>query len=124
MDAYRGAILITMTGALWLYLAALSNQPLSVTVEGGRYKAESERVRLKVRVERDKENRLLRVALVSDGEVARASDEQLEGEHAALVRWVEWSSVPAGDYLVVAAVQRSSGKHWQASDRLVVLSRF
>ena len=124
IGAYRASLLIVCAGALWLVLSAWANEPrVSIAVEGARVQFEPGQIRLRIRVERDKYNRALTVALVSDG-FERSSLEQLEGESSPLVRWVDYRDVPAGEYVVIAIVHRPEDRPIRAEDRLQVLSRF
>jgi hypothetical protein len=60
-------------------------------------------VRATIRVPRHDDNRLLRVAVVSE-RFFRSSDIQLEGAEAAVSHQMIWKNLPAGDYVVVAEV--------------------
>jgi hypothetical protein len=62
-----------------------------------------------VRVDRQEENRLLRVTL--DGPLYYAStDVQLDGASSARVHDMWWRSLPPGEYSITAMVQCASGR--------------
>ena len=122
MNGLRASVLLLLSGGLWLALAGFSNEPVSIAVEGARYQYEPATVRLRVRVERDPANRAVIVGIFSDS-FERSSLEELPGADAALVRWVDYAGIPAGEYVVVALLQRASGP-LRAEDRLTVLGRY
>ena len=121
MPVLRASVLLLLVGGLWLALAGFSNEPVSIAVEGARYQYEPATVRLRVRVERDPANRAVIVGIFSDS-FERSSLEELSAD-AALVRWINYTDVPAGEYVVVALLQRASGP-LRAEDRLTVLGRY
>jgi len=71
---------------------------------------EDEQIAIMIRVEPDARNRWLIVAAMEGGVAVRVSLEQLDGEDAAITRWLRWSSLPAGEFLIVAAL-KESGPH-------------
>ena len=122
MNSLRAATVLLLAGFVMLALAGLSNEPVSIAVEGARYQYEPATVRLRVRVERDPANRAVIVGIFSDS-FERSSLEELPGADAALVRWVDYAGIPAGEYTVIALLQRTSGP-LRAEDRLTVLGRY
>ena len=124
MSSFRASVLLLLAGVLWLALAGFSNEPVSITVEGGSYKYEPAYIRMRVRVEPDAANRELDVALWSGGERAYGSRGQLEGEKAAITRWVVYKDVQAGEYIATATVFRQGAEPVQGRSKLTVLWRY
>lgn len=123
MGALKASIVLIMTGAFYLALAGLANEPrVQIHVESG-FQFEPAYVKLKVRVIPHKENRGLTVALVSEG-YERSSLEELSGDQAPITRWIEYRDIPSGEYAVIAILQRPPERPILARDRLTVLSRF
>lgn len=106
MAPFQRATLLLVFGALWLGLTALKNEPRVAFLKPlPRVVSSRDEVSFKIRVEPDMANRLLIAAAIDEGgEVVRRSDEQLDGALAPRTRWVRWSSLPAGDLLVIAEV--------------------
>lgn len=73
-----------------------------------------------VRVERDPENRSLRVT--ADGpEYYRSSLQQLDGESAPAVRQLKLEGMPSGKYVVRATLTRADGSTQEAVQVLEVV---
>lgn len=117
MTIVRAAMLLLMAGSV---LCASSG--VAVVVENGRFAREPAWIRVRVRVDRDSANRGLTVAALSEG-FERHSYEQLDGMLARRTRWVEWPDVPAGEYLVVAVVNRGALPVWRATARINVIAQ-
>lgn len=117
-----GLTLIAICFVQYAYYRVADSARVEVRLEGPAFQYEPAYVRVRVRVQRDPANRSLGVALVSDG-FERYSMEQLDGDRAALVRWIEYRDVPAGDYAVTATVWRQDRSVQHASARMMVLSR-
>lgn len=82
-------------------------------------------VRYMVQVEPRDENRMLVLAAVDEGGAVRSSREQLDGDRAPRTRWIVWQhGLPAGDYMVIAAVFNSQREVARASVPVTVMSRF
>lgn len=101
-------------------LASLSRAELAVDVR--RYHAAPAQISLLVRVQRDQANRQL-IVIADSGEFARRSDEQLDGAAAPSVRWIRWRDMPAGDYEVLAVVDRGAERPWRARAWFTVIGR-
>ena len=116
--------------ALWVSLLLLAgpsafiaaDDPVEITVEGGRMSLEPAWIRMRVRVERDPANRGLTVSAASE-EFFTSSYEELHGATARRTRWVEFKHVPAGEYLLLAIVDRSPEETWRAATTFVVIAR-
>lgn len=98
--------------AALLAMAPTATEPVAIVVEHGYFKSEPAYVRLKVRVEPDAANRLLRVTIDAPDSYRRAGDETLPGARAPRTRWVEFKEVPAGVYTVTADVERGPESPW------------
>ncbi len=61
-----------------------------------------------IRVNPSADNRVLRVAIDSDG-YYRSSEIQLEGASAPLSHFINWKQVPAGDYELTATLIGAAG---------------
>lgn len=110
--------------SLALALAVLAPERVTI-VRATTISWDDEPVTLMVRVEPHPRNRaLVLVAMDQDGVSARQSYEQLEGEASPRHRWLTWRSLPAGDYLLTAALFED-GDDIAAKDtaRLHVLAR-
>jgi hypothetical protein len=74
-----------------------------------------------VRVERNAENRELRIE--ADGpEYFRSSAQQLDGEMAPLTSQIKLDGIPSGRYVVRAVVVRADGSQVEAVETLVVVA--
>lgn len=63
-----------------------------------------------VRTEPHPSNRLLRVAVLDEvGTTVRSSDEDLDGEGARISRLIEWDSLDAGSYAILARIYDEAG---------------
>lgn len=63
-----------------------------------------------VRTEPHPMNRLLRVAVLDEvGTTVRSSDEDLDGDGARISRLIEWDSLDAGSYAILARIFDTSG---------------
>lgn len=100
--------------------AGFLEPPVRLTIEGGPIKRAPAYVRLRVHVEPDAANRWLSVQIDS-GDFLRGSSEALEGERAARTRWIDYRDVPAGQYDVVAIVDRGRARRWVATARFIVV---
>lgn len=118
MVALRVAVLLLAVGSV----LCASEPGMAVVVENGHFAREPAWIRVRVRVDRDSANRGLTVAALSEG-FERHSYEQLDGLLAPRTRWVEWPDVPAGEYLVVAVVNRGALPVWRATARINVIAR-
>jgi hypothetical protein len=65
-------------------------------------------VRSLIRVVPNAENRVMRVAIDSDG-YFRSSEFQLEGDKAPVSHWIDFKDVPAGHYQLTVEVIGSTG---------------
>jgi hypothetical protein len=118
MTCYKAVLIACVLSAVSLSADA----PVTLKVESGFYLFEPAWIRLKVQVEPDEANRLLRVEIVSDG-FSRSSDEDLYGTRSRRTRWIDYPDVPAGDYTVTARVERPTQQPWIATDRFRVIGR-
>lgn len=103
------------------FAAVADRDPLSITVVGGYFQWEPATIRLKIRVQPDPANRVLLFGIDSDGFV-RSSLEELDGD-SPMTRWVEYQSVPAGEYTAFAIVRRADASDWHATTPMTILSR-
>jgi hypothetical protein len=71
-------------------------------------------------VERDPDNRLLRILAQSD-DFSRSSDVQLDGEKSARLTTVRYPGFPAGSYEVEAVVIGASGRRQVARASINIL---
>ena len=120
MKALHASALVILLVFVWLALSGLESNKARITVESGYYHTDPATVRLRVRVEPDAENRFVFVEAVSAG-FSRASAEPLDGIKAPPTYWFEWKGIPAGDYAVIATVERGRSRAWQAQAAFVVL---
>jgi hypothetical protein len=77
-------------------------------------------IRLLVRVERDSANRSLLIEMNSPA-LFRSSLITLEGKSAQAVYFLEFDSLPAGDYTVTVALNRDNGQTTIAEDTFRVV---
>lgn len=117
-----GAVLLTVGALVWLASVALQDAKLRIAVEGAKIQFEPGYIRLRVRVEPEKANRGLMVAAISDG-FETSSYEQLEGNRSPRTRWFTFRDVPAGEYAIIARVDRGAEPVWYARTALTVLAR-
>jgi hypothetical protein len=88
-----------------LALFALAPPERVQIVRSTSFSYDDEPLTFQVRVEPWPQNRhLILVATDQDGFLARRSYEQLEGERSPRTRWIVWRALPAGEYLVYAAI--------------------
>ena len=102
--------------------AVLEDAKIRLTVEGARVQFEPGVVRLRIRIEPDPENRGVSVGIVAPAFEA-SSWEDLPGERAAKTRWRVYTGIPAGEYLAVATVFRSSRRDWHTTAPFTILPR-
>lgn len=72
-----------------------------------------------VSVEPNAENRTLSIVADSPN-FYRSSEFTLDGDEAARTHWVEWQSLPTGDYDVSAVVKGTAGHRGTATQRLKI----
>jgi hypothetical protein len=111
---------------LALILQSGLGEPARVSiVRPARFIPERAAVRWMVQVQPVEENRKLVLTAFDDGIEISASQRQLEGEDAPKTWWIEWDEgLPAGEYLLVAAVYSSSREVARASVPVTVMARF
>jgi hypothetical protein len=99
-------------------LAFASEQAVSIQSQH-HFVPSSSTVRWQVRIAKHPDNRLLVFTATDrdDGSEVRRTEEQLDGEHAALVRWIAWR-LAAGNLILSAHVIGVNGR--QAKDEHVV----
>src|SRR3990167_9623858 len=104
---------------LVLPLFAIGGNPVPVSISVSPHFAFAPAtVRVQVRVNPHPDNRTLVVEAA--GVLYRRSDVPLEGEHAALRHVIEWRSLDAGEYTVIATVLSSTRIRGQARTLLHV----
>ena len=94
-----------------------------ITVEGPQYQFEPGHFRLRISVEPDPANRDLTVTAISEM-FARSSYEHLDGVHSPRTRWLEYHNIPAGQYVVIATVDRGTEPSWEDRAFTSVLTVF
>lgn len=115
-------IMLTIIGLAYAYHLAVADAQVRIAVESGYYLSEPAYIRLRVTVQPDPANRGLTVAAVS-ANFETSSYEQLDGASAPRTRWRDWRDIPAGEYVVVADVDRSPQRPWRATTRFTVVGR-
>jgi hypothetical protein len=113
-----------VTLGLFVMLATLMTQTVSVRVWPANFQFEPGYLRVTVTVEKDERNRWLDV-VVDSGEYYSSSGVQLDGLSAARTQPpMEYRDVPAGHYVVTAAVYDGRGESLgTARAETTVLSR-
>lgn len=81
-------------------------------------------LRFGVRVEPDEDFRWVNVELDGGDDFYRSSEAQLNGLNGPVVTWIEWTGIPAGDYMLVARVATSSGAVAATASRPILVSGF
>ena len=114
-----GVLLACLAGVGWMLIPAPDVQ---LVVEGPRVQFEPGTIRARITVERNPNNRALIVGVLA-ADFESSSYEQLDGEDAPRTRWRTYPGVPAGEYIVYAALQTSDGDWNEARDTVRVLSR-
>lgn len=116
-----GPYLVTLGLIVWLFTVASADAKVKLTLESSHYQFEPAYARIKVTVEPDPGNRGLTVAAISDG-FETSSYEKLDGAAARRTRWVEFKSIPEGQYDLIAQVGRADRHVWRAQTTMTVLS--
>ena len=115
-------ILTAIVGLVLLaFWARAESDPVQLTVVSGRVISAPATVMVRIRVEPDPANRVLVLTLTSSGYATR-SFMQLNAQ-SPVTHWREFQNVPAGQYAIVAEVQRSQGETWLVRDRVTVTGR-
>jgi hypothetical protein len=98
------------TFAFAALVAANSAIPRVEVVRPVAYVPEGQSVTFQIRVDPHADNR--RLVLVAGDALSevRRSEEQLDGNTAPRTRWVKWMGLPAGDWIIVAALYGVSGR--------------
>ena len=115
-------VLVLLGVVLALFFSAAEPAPLGVVVEGPVYRFEPSSVRVRIRVQPDPSNRGLLVKLLSE-DYETSSYEQLDGESAPIIRWKDFRDIPAGNYLVIAALIRPPQGYLTARASVFILAR-
>ncbi len=113
-----------LVAGLCILALVLAGEPARVQIlHAPRYLTDDTPVSFDVRVLPDAANRLLVMAALDDtGEAIRRSDEELDGATAQVTRRLEWNSLRAGSYTLLARTFDGAGRQLaQATAALEVL---
>lgn len=113
---------VILSGILAASASTLANEKLKLQVSPNVSSAPGTVV-VKAIVEKDADNRWLRIEADSD-EFFRSSDIELDGDKAPLVTELRLSNLPSGDYTVMAVLRNSSGQETIVRRTAIVLARF
>jgi hypothetical protein len=111
-----------MAVTVLLLYAFLEAAHARVTISAPGFVPAPASVRLRVVVEPDDDNRILRVS-ADDGVHFRSSDVQIDGSAGPRTSFIEWRDLAAGDYELLARVGRTDGREWTARTVLRVVGQ-